>query len=67
MVPPVYRILLVIYNPRIFLKARSDFSNSAVTSKNCSALQLIGNCSIFTAIHCVSHWLQQNRCSLTKP
>ena len=42
--------LLTIYLP-LWIKACSDYSNSAVTSKHwCSAFLLIGNISIFTAM-----------------
>ena len=50
-----------------WLKARSDYSNSAATSNLSSVLLLIGNFSLFTATHCISHWSQQNHCSLNEP
>ena len=34
--------------------ARLDYSDSAATSNKCSALQLIGIFSSFTAMHCAS-------------
>ena len=49
------------------LKAHSDYCDLAVNSDLCSALQLIGNFSIFTAMYCISCWLQQNHCGLMEP
>ena len=44
----------------MFLKARSDYSDSAYTSGKCSMLPLI-------AMHCTSRRSQQNCCSLNEP
>ena len=57
-------VMLIYWSRCHCLKSRLDYSDSAATS---TVLRLIGIFSIFTPTHCISHWSQQNRCSLNKP
>ena len=50
-----------------WVKARSDYRDSSATIYQSIVLQLIGILSIFTAMHGISRWSQQNCWSLNEP